>query len=69
MTFTVDRVPDGVAWPHATGFVTRELMEAALPAPADGTQFLVCGPPGMVNAAVLPALQAMGVDSDHYVIF
>ena len=33
-----------------TGFVTKDLLKAKLPAPASSSLVLVCGPPGMMNA-------------------
>ncbi len=35
----------------------------------DETLALVCGPPPMVEKAVVPALEALGFDESHLVIF
>ena len=67
--FTVDAVPDGTAWPHHTGLVTRALMEATLEAAGPDTQFLFCGPPGMLTHAVQPALAQMSVGEDNFLAF
>ncbi|SCV01583.1 LAMI_0G12376g1_1 [Lachancea mirantina] len=37
-------------WEGGVGYVTADVMKEFLPAPADGVQLLVCGPPGMVSA-------------------
>lgn len=55
VAYTVDRVPEGVAWPHAIGFVSGDMIAAALPPPTADVQFLLCGPPGMIKFAVQPA--------------
>ena len=69
VAFTVDAVPAGAEWPHQVGFVTRALMEAALPAAGAETQFLFCGPPGMLAHAVQPALAQMGVGEENFLAF
>ena len=38
-------------WPFGSGYVTKEVMEKHLPAPSLDTKMMLCGPPGMVNAA------------------
>lgn len=35
----------------------------------EDTLALVCGPPPMVERAVLPALQELGFDEQHTVVF
>ncbi|KAM7212764.1 hypothetical protein V8F06_011853 [Rhypophila decipiens] len=42
---------DGTAtWQGGVGFVTKEMMQAWLPAPAADTKVLLCGPPPMIGA-------------------
>lgn len=42
--------PEG--WAYGTGFVTKELMADKFPDPREqGVKVMLCGPPGMVNAA------------------
>lgn len=48
--YLLDSPPEG--WTHGTGYVTRELMAERFPDPkVDGSKVMLCGPPGMVNAA------------------
>ena len=67
--YTVDRVPEGTAWPYATGFVTQELIAKHLPAPGPQTQMLLCGPPGMINNAVMPAFEKLGFTAGMHLSF
>lgn len=38
-------------WAFGSGFVTQDIMAERLPGPGTGNKIMVCGPPGMVNAA------------------
>jgi cytochrome-b5 reductase len=38
-------------WKYGSGFVTQEMMAEYFPAPSDDTKIMLCGPPGMINAA------------------
>ncbi len=67
--YTVDRVPAGEAWPFGTGFVTADMIAAHLPPPGPGTQMLLCGPPGMMNFAVMPAFEQLGYTADMHLSF
>lgn len=83
--YTVDRVPGGpeaeAAWRQqggGVGFVTREALERfGFPGRAEeggeeegGERLaLVCGPPLMLEKAVVPALKAMGYEGDRLVAF
>ncbi|SCU77748.1 LAME_0A02102g1_1 [Lachancea meyersii CBS 8951] len=42
--------PTRDTWTGGVGYVTADVMKQYLPAPGDGVQILVCGPPGMVSA-------------------
>ena len=53
--YALNNPPSG--WTHATGFVTREMIEAAMPSGGVGSaehgkggKVLLCGPPPMINA-------------------
>ena len=46
--------PDGSSWTGARGLITRELIEAHLPAPTDDVVIFVCGPPGMYESLCGP---------------
>ena len=46
--------PDGSPWTGARGLITRELIEAHLPAPTDDVVIFVCGPPGMYESLCGP---------------
>lgn len=47
--YLLDQPPE--KWQYGSGYVTRELMQEKLPAPGLHTKMMLCGPPGMVNAA------------------
>lgn len=48
--YMLDNPPAG--WAYGTGFVTKELMADRFPNPREeGVKVMLCGPPGMVNAA------------------
>jgi len=47
--YLVDVAPEG--WEYGTGYCTKDVAEQHLPALAPDTKMLLCGPPGMVNAA------------------
>jgi cytochrome-b5 reductase len=68
--YTVDRPPEG-GWKYSTGFITKEMIQTHLPAPAsDGsTQILMCGPPPMVKFACIPNLEALGFKKTDYYVF
>jgi cytochrome-b5 reductase len=38
-------------WAFGSGFVTQDIMAERLPGPGSDSKIMVCGPPGMVNAA------------------
>lgn len=47
--YILDHPPEN--WSYGSGYVTKELMSEKLPAPNLNTKMMLCGPPGMVNAA------------------
>lgn len=48
--YMLDNPPEG--WTYGSGFVTKELMADKFPNPQEeGVKVMLCGPPGMVNAA------------------
>lgn len=48
--YLLDSPPEN--WTHGTGYVTKELMAERFPDPQQqGSKVMLCGPPGMVNAA------------------
>ena len=53
----------------STGRVTADLIkEHCFPA-GDDTLCLLCGPPGMIDAACKPALDKLGYSPEHIVVF
>lgn len=58
--YTIDRPNDG--WKYSKGFVSAEMIKDHLPAPADETIILMCGPPPMINFACIPNLDKLGHD-------
>jgi ferredoxin-NADP reductase len=51
-------------WPGSRGRITTGILDASLPADLRGWQFLVCGPPPVVDAST-DALGQLGIPSDH----
>ena len=51
--YVVDRAtsPD---WTGSVGYVTKQMLEAKLPRPSDGSMVFVCGPPPMYKAVCGP---------------
>ncbi|KAM3446024.1 hypothetical protein MY3296_010061 [Beauveria thailandica] len=47
--YLLDAPPDG--WAYGKGYCTQELIEEKLPSAGADTKMMLCGPPGMVNAA------------------
>ncbi|KUI53175.1 NADH-cytochrome b5 reductase 1 [Cytospora mali] len=48
--YLVDQAPEN--WAYGTGHVTKELMAEKFPGPnEEGCKIMLCGPPGMTNAA------------------
>lgn len=47
--YMLDQPP--VGWTGGSGFVTPEVMKERMPQPGPDTKIMLCGPPGMVNAA------------------
>lgn len=48
--YLLDNPPEN--WTYGVGFVTKDLMAEKFPDPqAEGSKVMLCGPPGMVNAA------------------
>lgn len=48
--YLLDSPPEN--WTYGVGFVTKDLMAEKFPDPrAEGSKVMLCGPPGMVNAA------------------
>ncbi|KAH8897426.1 hypothetical protein GQ53DRAFT_713153 [Thozetella sp. PMI_491] len=47
--YQLDAVPAN--WAYGKGYVTQQVIQEHLPAPSPDTKMMLCGPPGMVNAA------------------
>lgn len=58
--YMLDRPPQ--EWAYGSGFVTADVMREKLPAPGPDTKFMLCGPPGMVNASK-KALVSLGAQA------
>ena len=51
-------------WQGLKGFVTKEIMQDHLFPPSEENVVLLCGPPAMIEKAVLPGLEEWGYDCD-----
>ena len=47
--YLLDVAPEG--WGYGVGHITKEVVQERMPQPGAGSKVMVCGPPGMVNAA------------------
>jgi cytochrome-b5 reductase len=47
--YLLDAAPEG--WGYGVGYVTREVLRERMPPPGGDGKVMLCGPPGMVNAA------------------
>jgi NAD(P)H-flavin reductase len=58
--YTVDQRPDQGAWRYSVGHVVEHMLRAQLfPACRDALT-LLCGPPAMVELALIPGLESLG---------
>lgn len=55
----------GDDWKGEKGHVSKDILETYTFGPGKGTVALLCGPPTMIQKAVLPALQEMGYKEDE----
>uniref|UniRef100_A0A914CA97 NADH-cytochrome b5 reductase n=1 Tax=Acrobeloides nanus TaxID=290746 RepID=A0A914CA97_9BILA len=65
--YTVDRPPAN--WKYSSGFINDQMIAKNLPAPADDTAILMCGPPPMINFACTPNLDKLSYNPQHRYIF
>ena len=64
--YTLDKPP--ADWPHFTGFITEQMLDAIMPKPASDAYFFCCGPPPMIKSA-LAKLEAAGHAQDNMLCF
>jgi NAD(P)H-flavin reductase len=55
--YAIDKEEPG--WSGEVGYVSTDMIKKCLPAASDDVTVLVCGPPVMVDKAVIPALDAL----------
>ncbi|XP_067110206.1 NADH-cytochrome b5 reductase 3-like [Osmerus mordax] len=65
--FTLDRAPEN--WDYSEGFISEDMVRTHLPAPADDTLILMCGPPPMIQFAGNPNLDKVGHSSSRRFTF
>lgn len=65
--YALDKPPAG--WAGGAGFVNADMLRANLPKAGPDTQVLICGPPLMVERAVVPALAELGFSAEQYLTF
>lgn len=58
--YTLDRPP--AEWKGSQGFISQEMIEDCLPAPAKETMILMCGPAPMIEFACKKSLQVLGYE-------
>lgn len=52
-------------WRGEKGFVTKEILQRCVFEPSENNAALLCGPPAMIQKAVLPALKEWGYHEDE----
>ncbi|GBG32547.1 NADH-cytochrome b5 reductase 1 [Hondaea fermentalgiana] len=65
--YTLDAPPEN--WTHSKGFISEEMIREHMPAPADDTLILMCGPPPMIKFACKPNLEKVGHASRNVIEF
>jgi len=65
--YTLDRPP--AKWSGSTGFITADMIQQNLPAPAADTLVVMCGPPPMIKFACKQNLDALGYDKKLQLAF
>lgn len=65
--YTLDHPPKN--WKHEVGFITADMIKKLLPAAADSTVMLMCGPPPMVEFACKKNLVELGFAKESMVTF
>jgi len=59
----LSKPPKDKDWKYTTGHLDQDIMEEHLyPASDDGTATFLCGPPGLIEKAAVPALKKMGFE-------
>ena len=56
-------------WTGEVGYVSADMIKKCLPSAGDDTTVLMCGPPAMIEKAVVPALDTLGYSVDSRVFF
>ena len=65
--YAVDAAEAG--WTGEVGYVSADMIKKCLPSAGDDTTVLMCGPPAMIEKAVVPALDTLGYSADSRVFF
>ncbi|XP_022993049.1 nitrate reductase [NADH] [Cucurbita maxima] len=52
-------------WEYSVGFITENILREHIPAAAEDTLALACGPPAMIQFAVQPNLEKMNYDTKN----
>lgn len=67
VAYTLDR--PGENWTGFAGFINEEMIKTTLPAPGDGVQVMLCGPPPMLKYACYPNLAKVGFKENNIFAF
>eukprot|EP00357_Protocruzia_adherens_P034226 CAMPEP_0115011156 /NCGR_PEP_ID=MMETSP0216-20121206/23803_1 /TAXON_ID=223996 /ORGANISM="Protocruzia adherens, Strain Boccale" /LENGTH=314 /DNA_ID=CAMNT_0002379627 /DNA_START=68 /DNA_END=1012 /DNA_ORIENTATION=+ len=69
LSYTLDEAPKDKEWEHYTGFVSKEMIQARMPPPAEDSLILMCGPPPMIKFCILPILEELGYSDNMFFKF
>eukprot|EP00898_Chlorokybus_atmophyticus_P005669 jgi/Chlat1/6102/Chrsp40S05686 len=61
--------PKADDWSQGRGHINADIIRDHLPPPGEDTLVLMCGPPGLIEKAVKPALQKLGYLSNNVVSY
>jgi nitrate reductase (NAD(P)H) len=67
--YVVSQVKRLDEWKYSVGIVTEAVLREHVPEGGDGTLALVCGPPLMIQLAILPNLEKMKHHVDSVIVF
>nr|AZL94380.1 NADH-dependent fumarate reductase [Nephromyces sp. MMRI]AZL94381.1 NADH-dependent fumarate reductase [Nephromyces sp. MMRI] len=63
VAYTVDKADN--KWQQYVGYVNEKMISETLPAPSDDTAIFFCGPPPMVEKAIMPSVRNLGYNMDY----
>ncbi|CDW55460.1 NADH cytochrome b5 reductase 3 [Trichuris trichiura] len=66
--YTVD-IQRSADWPYSVGYIDADMLRAHMPSAAPDVLIMMCGPPGMINYAAKPSLDALMYSPSSVFVF